>query len=67
MKLLNSAKDNEKKIEIISNYPIPNTRENLAEFVALCIGNCQISFTDLFGEFLGVDKADICIAWRKLS
>lgn len=66
MKLLNSAKDDEDKIEIISNYPIPNTKENLAEFVALCIGNCQISFTDLFGG-LFEDKADICIAWRKLS
>ncbi|WP_444355113.1 hypothetical protein [Prevotellamassilia timonensis] len=63
MKLLNSAKDNEKKIEIISNYPIPNTRENLAEFVSLCIGNCQISFTELYGD----EKPNICLAWRKLS
>ena len=53
----------EDKIELISNYPIPNTKENLTEFVALCIGNCQISPIELCSD----EKSEICLAWRRLS
>ena len=52
-----------RKVTILENYPIPNTKENLAEFISLCIGKCTISLGELYQK----EKAEVCFAWRKLS
>ena len=52
-----------RQVTILENYPIPNTKENLAEFISLCIGKCTISLGELFQK----EKAEVCFAWRKLS
>lgn len=63
MKLLSECSDTEKQVSIIENYPIPNTRENLIEFITSCMGRCRISLSELSSS----DKAEICMAWRRLS
>ena len=63
MKLLSECRGTREKISIIENYPVPNTRENLIEFISSCIGRCRISL----GELRDSNKAEICIAWRRLS
>lgn len=63
MKLLSECSDTEKQVSIIENYPIPNTRENLIEFISSCMGRCRISLSELSSS----DKAEICMAWRRLS
>lgn len=63
MKLLSECSDTEKQVSIIENYPIPNSRENLIEFISSCMGRCRISLSELSSS----DKAEICMAWRRLS
>ena len=63
MKLLSECSDTEKQVSIIENYPIPNSRENLLEFISSCMGRCRISLSELSSS----DKAEICMAWRRLS
>ena len=63
MNMLEKCSDTEKQVSIIENYPIPNTRENLLEFISSCMGRCRISLSELSSS----DKAEICMAWRRLS
>ena len=63
MNMLDKCSDTEKQVSTIENYPIPNSRENLLEFISSCMGRCRISLSELSSS----DKAEICMAWRRLS
>lgn len=66
MKLIEEANNTDKKIEIIRNYPIPNTKENLTEFLALCTSNSTLTWHMRFGDNSN-DEYKICCAWRDKS
>lgn len=66
MRLIEKANNTDKKIEIIRNYPIPNTKENLTEFLALCTSNSTLTWHMRFGDNSN-DEYKICCAWRDKS
>ena len=63
VKKLEQTTDTERKTEIIANYPIPNTKENLTEFLTLCISNSTLTWNVRFSN----NDYKYCIAWRKKS
>ena len=50
---------NDRTAQLIQNFPIPNTREDLIEFLTLCIGNSKADSVMLDGN------DPVTLAWRK--
>ena len=63
-RILGNNRASDKRKEIIRNFPIPNTREDLLEFMAMAVPNCKKPPLLQRGTFEGAERTEMADVWK---